>query len=263
MDVRPATAPLVIAVDPDAVTRGLLALYLEAEGMRLAAAATTEELPPPGAEPRLVLVSAEVLQALAPAQVERLRRAAGNAPVHVLLEDDDAAPPASPPLPLAGSIAKPVRAEELFHALPPHDPAAPDAATPDAATPDAPGDGRSSQPPVEEELQGLQGLIHEMGMDRGLIDELTRSFVERGQLYLDGLEGALGRSDGEEVDRIAHTLKGMSGNLRFLALSDLSERVRLAAVHGDLETAAGILPGLQDHFHRLCAAIERRWPPQG
>lgn len=250
----------VIAVEPDAVTRRLLALYLEPRQVVLhllefsADLAKLPSVPPAD----LVLINRNLLEVQKPQHLRELWKRCKGIPIYALADPpaNGQAEPAA--FPIAGEIVKPVKPAAVLSALGlEHGLMAGEGApTGDAVTE---GSGVSSPSGAAGSLQGFLNLINQMEMNREMIDDLATSFISRGEEYLAGMESALATGALEEVGRLSHAMKGMSGNLRFDALVEMNERMILASKNGDLETGTLILPQMKQEFEQLRQGIRERW----
>jgi HPt (histidine-containing phosphotransfer) domain-containing protein len=251
----PAESQRVRGVEPDAVTRALIALYLEPHGyeVRLAPDVAEALRTLPDAGVRLFVCSEAGLRAAPEPQRERLREALGAVPVLALLE-----PGASPALTRGWPavrewLSKPLRAEALLAVL---QGGARRRVPAPALGPPAGGDGTGP-------LAGFEALIAEMEMQAPMVHELVASFLERAPAYLAEVAGGLEQGDLARADRAAHTMKGMCGNLRFRELVDFSERLRARARSGDAEAARTELASLRAALEAVQAALRARWSGLG
>jgi two-component system, sensor histidine kinase and response regulator len=243
----------VLGVEPDAVTRALVALYLDPLDYSVHLAAQLPEalaLLAQG-EAGLFLCSEHALSRAGADERERLRRALGQTPVVALLE------PGADPILTRGwdavceRLSKPVRAEALLAAL---EGCRRERAGPPARA--AAANGGSAESPTA----GFERFIATAGLDAALVGDLIDSLLERTPAYLDEIAAALDGGDSIRVDRAAHTLKGMVGNLHLAALVELSDRLRLAAKANDVAAARLALAGLRQAYAEIGTALRTRWP---
>jgi HPt (histidine-containing phosphotransfer) domain-containing protein len=150
-------------------------------------------------------------------------------------------PPGSVPHPLRQVLRKPVRADDLLAAL--------DALRAPAGA--APGGAEAS-------LAGFDAMIRELEMDAATVIDLCQSFLARGAQYLQDLRAAADPRDDATLDRIAHGLKGMAGNLRFRRMTELSDRLRQAA-KARSDDPAPLIQDLSTEFEALRTMLEERW----
>lgn len=253
-----ATTPVgrkrVLGVEPDPVTRALVALYLEPHGYHVQLAASVDEALEslPSAEAVAFLCSEAGLEPAALPERERLRQAVGALPVVALLEPGAPAALTRHWKGVREHLTKPLSPVALLAVLQGKAFRAGGEVPAGAASP-TDGDGL---------LAGFQGLVAEMEMDAALARELALSFLQRAPAYLGELDEALSAGDLERADRAAHTMKGMCGNLRFGPMVAASERIRAAARQGDPESARRELAGLESAYEELSAALEAHWTAQ-
>ena len=241
---------VVLGVEPDAVTRALISLYLEPHGYEVRLASHVRDalasLSAPGV--LLFVCSETALEAVSAAERERLREALGTLPVVTLLE------PGLPPVLTRGwagvceHLTKPVRGDALLVVL---------QGTTSRRVAPPPGRDRAVEAGAGL-LDGFEALIVEMEMDEAMVHDLVASFLERAPVYVKTMEEGLQAGELEQVDRAAHTMKGMCGNLRFGALVEASDRVRAAARGGDAASAAQGLAPLRGALDAVCEALRAR-----
>ena len=71
----------------------------------------------------------------------------------------------------------------------------------------------------------LAALAENLGLEEDEFAELMDLFVETGRVQISELRDAENAGDAEEIRRIAHSLKGASGNLGFMEISQLSKKI--------------------------------------
>lgn len=277
MTSKDATLRLVVAVEPDPGTRRLFHLILDPLEVRLL---TTNALdsgefqqvlaeieqevrrngvrptPPPGEEKKVFFINGNLLADCDPPELEWLQRFRSAVSIFAVLEPGLDPRPVPVGFHLDGKIAKPLKPSALLAALSGKvDEASHHETTAGTATP--PQEAASGE--MDGILEGFQSLIAEMDMDRSMIDEMTQSFISRGEEYLEHLRNALNDWDEPELDLISHNMKGMSGNLQFFEMTALCERINQAAKDGNREGGKGFCRELESEFHRVCAAIKTKW----
>ena len=148
-------------------------------------------------------------------------------------------------------IPKPVKLEELDSVLkrwvsqvspkPGVSPAAPDGRAVDEI-------GAPLDPGV---LAGLR----ELG-DPGLLPELAEMFLDDASSRVAVLREAVEGGDARSVERIAHTLKGSSGNMGAKRMAAICEELQNAGASGDLARAPEQFGRLEEEFGRVRPALE-------
>jgi two-component system, sensor histidine kinase and response regulator len=148
-------------------------------------------------------------------------------------------------------LAKPVKPEKLEAVLKRwvswEDGADPDEGAP--AAPETPAENGSVLDP--EVLANLRDLG-----DAELLAELAGMFFDDASSRLEELRGAIGAGDAAGVERVAHTLKGSSGNMGATRMSAICAELQDVGGSGDLSRAAGLLEGLEEEFGRVRPALE-------
>jgi HPt (histidine-containing phosphotransfer) domain-containing protein len=87
--------------------------------------------------------------------------------------------------------------------------------------------------------------------DSDLLSELTQMFFEEVPDRLFALREAVDRGDGQTIQRVAHTLKGSSGNMGAKLMSRICLDLENAGESNDFSTAAGLLEALEEEFDRV------------
>jgi CheY-like chemotaxis protein len=148
-------------------------------------------------------------------------------------------------------LAKPVRQEELDEVLgrwvSREDGAVVGDGAPEAQ--ETPAENGSVLDP--EVLANLRDLG-----DAELLAELAGMFLDDASSRLQELREAIGAGDAAGVERVAHTLKGSSGNMGATRMSAICAELQDVGGSGDLSRAAGLLEGLEEEFGRVRPALE-------
>jgi HPt (histidine-containing phosphotransfer) domain-containing protein len=100
-------------------------------------------------------------------------------------------------------------------------------------------------------LEGLRSLG-----DEELLAELAQLFLEDVPPRLEALREAIGGGDAASVGRVAHVLKGSSGNMGALRMSAICSELEDAGHSGKLQEAAGLAERLEAEFGRVLPALE-------
>ena len=103
-------------------------------------------------------------------------------------------------------------------------------------------------------IAGLRGLQREDDAD--IVAELAGMFLEDARSRLRALEEAVQSGDAPAVERVAHTLKGSSGNMGARGMSYLCARLEEIGASGDLSSGAGLIRRLKEEFWRVDRAFE-------
>jgi HPt (histidine-containing phosphotransfer) domain-containing protein len=146
-------------------------------------------------------------------------------------------------------LAKPVRQEDLDEVLgrwvSREETGAPDPPATGAA-PD--GNGSVLDPEVLANLRDLG--------DPELLAELAEMFFDDATSRLAEMREAVEAGDAAGVKRVAHTLKGSSGNMGAARMSAICAELQDVGDSGDLAPARGLLEDLEDEFGRVRPALE-------
>jgi HPt (histidine-containing phosphotransfer) domain-containing protein len=92
--------------------------------------------------------------------------------------------------------------------------------------------------------------------DAELLAELAGMFLDDATSRLEELREAIGAGDAASVERVAHTLKGSSGNMGATRMSAICAELQDVGGSGDLARAAGLFEGLEEEFGRIRPALE-------
>ena len=147
-------------------------------------------------------------------------------------------------------IAKPVRQEELDEVLGrwvSRVGVAPEDGAPEAGAAPS-GNGSVLDPEVLANLRDLG--------DAELLAELAGMFFDDASSRLGELREAVEAGDAGGVERVAHTLKGSSGNMGAARMSAICADLQDVGASGDLARAPGLLEGLEEEFGRVRPALE-------
>jgi HPt (histidine-containing phosphotransfer) domain-containing protein len=96
--------------------------------------------------------------------------------------------------------------------------------------------------------------LRELG-DSDLLSELTRMFVEEVPGRRVALHEAIENGDAQTVRRIAHTLKGSSGNMGARQMSRLCLDLEHAGEANDLPAADRLLEAIEEEFDHVRAQL--------
>ena len=144
-------------------------------------------------------------------------------------------------------VVKPVRVEELEAVL---------ARWVAGAEPAPDGKGETlpeDEPALDPEvISGLRDL--EEGSP-GLLEELVEMFLQDTPPRIEALGVAVEEGDAHSVERIAHSIKGSSGNMGGRRMSEVSERLQAIGASADLEQAPELLASLREEFDRMREAL--------
>jgi two-component system, sensor histidine kinase and response regulator len=97
--------------------------------------------------------------------------------------------------------------------------------------------------------------LEKLGGDEGLLCEVVRIFLQDTPRQLATLRHAIDEANTEEVEKIAHNLKGEMG---YLGISDLSEKayqLELSGREGDMIVAGKLFAAFEYEISRVVAAM--------
>jgi HPt (histidine-containing phosphotransfer) domain-containing protein len=154
-------------------------------------------------------------------------------------------------------LSKPIKAAELLEVLERWLPARPDARpkglsrpseTSDTAPPDTACVPDTQDEPVFDEAV----LLEVLGGDREAAAEIAAEFLGDAAVQVRELQLAVGRGDGQEIRRRAHTLKGSSASVGAQALrAHAAGLEQIAEADGGQESVLESLYGIERQLARL------------
>ncbi|MCA1687812.1 MAG: Hpt domain-containing protein, partial [Actinobacteria bacterium] len=97
--------------------------------------------------------------------------------------------------------------------------------------------------------------LRELG-GQEMLSELSQMFVNDASSALRDLKEATECEDPPSVKRVAHTLRGSSGNMGAKRMAALCAELQDAGASGDLSRVPGLLERLQEEFGRVRPALE-------
>jgi PAS domain S-box-containing protein len=103
----------------------------------------------------------------------------------------------------------------------------------------------------------LDAALHRMGGDRDLLEDLIRFFQEDSPGLLEQIWASLREQKSEDLERYAHTLKGLTANFDAVAAVSAAQRVEDLARSGDREALKQAIVQLQREVKRLDQALRQ------
>ncbi|MGQ0812196.1 MAG: Hpt domain-containing protein, partial [Nitrospiraceae bacterium] len=98
---------------------------------------------------------------------------------------------------------------------------------------------------------GVWAELRELGKEDDLFNTLIAHFINETPGHLEILRAALLRGDAPAVARMAHELKGSSGNLGAKVMSRLCDQLQVCGKAGDLAAANPLCNRLEAEFDRV------------
>ncbi|HEV2743728.1 MAG TPA: response regulator, partial [Rubrobacter sp.] len=147
-------------------------------------------------------------------------------------------------------LAKPVRQEDLEEVLG-HWVSRVGGVAPEDGAPDAGATPNGSGVLDPEVLANLRDLG-----EAELLAELAGMFFDDATSRLGELREAVEAGDAAGVERVAHTLKGSSGNMGAARMSAICAELQDVGASGDLARAPNLLEGLEEEYGRVRQALE-------
>jgi len=149
-------------------------------------------------------------------------------------------------------LAKPVRPAKLNAVLERWVP--PIEGTPETTGESPEGAGNGHAPPESPMDPAVVDSLRELGGDDMLAD-LVELFLEDAEPRLAALGEAVKADDASAVERVAHSLKGSSGNMGAHGMSRLAAELQYIGASGDLSKAPESLRSLEAEFERVRPAL--------
>jgi two-component system sensor histidine kinase/response regulator len=109
--------------------------------------------------------------------------------------------------------------------------------------------------PAEDPIVAFdrESVLETLGGDEELLGEIVGMFLEDCPRLIADIEEAIVRSDDETVRRLAHTVRGVSGNFGLAAVIESSSRLESTA-------RMGARDDIRQDFEGLRRSIDRAWP---
>jgi CheY-like chemotaxis protein/HPt (histidine-containing phosphotransfer) domain-containing protein len=120
--------------------------------------------------------------------------------------------------------------------------------------PPAPETGSAEATLDARALAGLRELQQEG--EPNFVEELVQLFLKDVPPQLAILREVVEGDDADSVERIAHTLKGSSGNMGAKRMAEICAQLQEAGASGDLARAPELLRRLEEEFGRVRPALE-------
>lgn len=92
--------------------------------------------------------------------------------------------------------------------------------------------------------------------DVDIVQDLLLTFYEEGSRQIDQMQPALESADYDQLGSLAHTLKGSSGNLGAVQLSDLCFQLEEAAEKTQTERVGSLIKQIRISFGATKSALE-------
>lgn len=112
-----------------------------------------------------------------------------------------------------------------------------------------------AHPPLSAAAVDRDLLMEQIDGNIRLLRELARLFDERSPRLLAGIRNAIAAGNAEDLQLVAHTLKGTFGNLAAPTGRATADAVETAAARGDFEAAAAAIPTLETEVTRVAFAL--------
>ncbi len=119
----------------------------------------------------------------------------------------------------------------------------------------------SSPNEIQKKLARLEGLDVQEGLDRlnrdsTLYLKILAQFAKTQKRSANRLQQALSKNDQEEAIRLAHTLKGLTGNIGAWKLYATARQLYESLHNNDIPKAMRLLPGFAKELHLVVHSIE-------
>ena len=111
------------------------------------------------------------------------------------------------------------------------------------------------EPKVSSTILDRNSLLQRVDNDHELLLELIDLFLEDTPQRIQTMIAALEKSDAEEIERRAHSLKSAAANLSATALEEVAQKIEDFSAQSDLASVAGILGRFKREFETLKTAL--------
>jgi two-component system sensor histidine kinase/response regulator len=127
---------------------------------------------------------------------------------------------------------------------------------------EAPPSQAPAEPAVSDEMAVDVRRLEEMkelldGSPGGFYEGILQPYLSITEGQIRELKQSLEKGDTRSILTIAHTLKGSSLNLGFVALGSHAKEVEVETKHGTLKNPGALAAALQDEFHRVTLFAQR------
>lgn len=92
-----------------------------------------------------------------------------------------------------------------------------------------------------------------LGLDEDEFAEIVELFIDTAQSDIDKLREGFESGDAEKAANAAHSLKGASGTLGFIDISEIAKKAEEDAKNNDLDKLADSVSKLNTYFQQLVA----------
>jgi PAS domain S-box-containing protein len=160
-------------------------------------------------------------------------------------------------------VTKPIDPQRLYDAVRRwfHPQRAGRSAPPEGAGSRAPDTPAENELPASLDGIDLASALQRLGGNEKLYRKILLKFREGHTESVEQIYQALDAGDIETAHRIAHTMKGLAGNLGADELQSAAEKVDREFKAEDLESVKGLLPAMENALLRVAQAIDSAWPP--
>jgi PAS domain S-box-containing protein len=140
-------------------------------------------------------------------------------------------------------ISKPVRADELFDLI-------------EGMIPRIAKHGLGMPPETEgAEVINWNDAIKHFEGDVDLLREIAEMFVEESPALVNQIKEALSKGDANQLERVAHTIKGSVGNFAARPALEAAKRVEQIGRDGNMTDAEDACKALEEEIERLTPAL--------
>jgi PAS domain S-box-containing protein len=150
-----------------------------------------------------------------------------------------------------GYLSKPVQVQQLLNLLREFEALPAQAAEP--SYPQAPQESRHAD--QETEPVSKRALLDRLEGDSQLLSELIEIYLSESPSLLAAAQQALQEKQGQDLARLAHTIKGSVGNFLAEAAFEMAKRLEAFAGQGDFLRAQEVMSALEREMERLGRAL--------
>ncbi|MCK5509132.1 MAG: Hpt domain-containing protein [Desulfobacterales bacterium] len=98
-------------------------------------------------------------------------------------------------------------------------------------------------------------LAENLGLEEDEFREIVELFLEISDTDLHKLRSAIDQEDTQQVVEAVHSIKGASGNLGFMAISEKAKDVEIKAREKDLSGANEAIKNIKKEVDRIAQAL--------
>ena len=102
----------------------------------------------------------------------------------------------------------------------------------------------------------LDYLLSVFGDDREFFSDLFKTYYEDNSTRMDELQSKMNTNDAEAIEKIAHSIKGASGNIGADAMKEFAAELEKMGRESQLNEAPSIIESMTNEFEKIRSYID-------